>query len=67
MHVRIKEVPGNLIREIELPEDSTYETLLGELAVNPETVIILNEGKAVPFDETVVPGNINILKIALGG
>ncbi len=58
---------GPCEKQMEVPEDLTYDELLGLLSINQETVIVLNDGMAVPFDETVRPGNIVILKAISGG
>ncbi|MBP2029435.1 sulfur carrier protein [Methanohalophilus levihalophilus] len=67
MKIKTEEIPGNKIQEIEISEGSTYEDVLLNLEINPETVLLLNNGQAVPLDGTVAPGSIKILHVALGG
>ncbi len=54
-------------KQMDVPDNITYDVLLDILSINQETVIVLNDGMAVPLDETVTPGNIIILKAISGG
>lgn len=54
-------------REVEITEGSTYFDLLCELKVNPETVVIFNDGVPVAFDALVVPGEIRVMRVVSGG
>lgn len=67
MKIKTEEIPGNKVSELEISEGSTYETVLQNLGINPETVLLLNNGQSVPLDGTVAPGTIKILHVALGG
>ncbi len=53
--------------EITVEEDSTYFNLLNIFNINPETVIVLKDGKPVPIDEKVEEGEIKILRVISGG
>ncbi len=53
--------------EIAVEEDSTYLDLLNIFNINPETVLILKNGKPVPIDDRVEEGEIKILRVISGG
>ncbi|MFQ6062313.1 MAG: MoaD/ThiS family protein [Methanosarcinales archaeon] len=54
-------------KSIEIPDKITYEELLIKLNINPETVVVLKNGNPVPFDENVVSGDLEILRVVSGG
>jgi sulfur carrier protein len=54
-------------REIELRDGSNYYDLLGELKLNPETVVIFRDGVPVSFDAPVSAGRIDVLRVVSGG
>jgi len=58
------EEPG---RELEVSEGTNYEKILEILDLNQETVLILKEGQAVPFDGMATSGNLTIMCIASQG
>ncbi len=51
----------------EVPEGSDYESLIIDLGINPETVIVYRDQQVVPLDECVESGDIKILKVVHGG
>ena len=68
MQVRIKILAGDILEKtIEVEEGSTYSDILAELAINPETVVVMVEGRPVPIDDVVDSGRIDILRIVSGG
>lgn len=52
---------------VEIAENTTYEALLDTLKINQETVLVLNEGNAVPLDGTVTSDKLTILRVVTGG
>jgi sulfur carrier protein len=52
---------------VEIAENTTYEDLLDRLEINPETVLVLNGGNAVPLDGTISSEKLTILKVVTGG
>lgn len=52
---------------VEIAEDASYEDLLDKLKINQETVLVLNEGNAVPLDGTVSSDKLTILRVVTGG
>ncbi|MBU2617721.1 MAG: MoaD/ThiS family protein [Euryarchaeota archaeon] len=52
---------------IEVPEGSDHESLLIDLGINPETVIVYRDQQVVPLDECVESGEIKILRVVSGG
>jgi sulfur carrier protein len=68
LQVRIKILAGDILEKtIEVEEGSTYSDILAELAINPETVVLMVEGRPVPIDDVVDSGRIDILRIVSGG
>lgn len=59
---------GNISEQtVEVEDHSTYENLLEVLKINPETVLVLNEGKAVPLDGEISSARLTILRVVRGG
>ncbi|HID27086.1 MAG TPA: MoaD/ThiS family protein [Methanosarcinales archaeon] len=58
---------GISTKSISLSRKITYEELLIKLNINPETVVVLKNGNPVPFDEKVVSGDLEILRVVSGG
>jgi len=68
LQVRIKILAGGALEKtIEIEEGSTYSDILAELGINPETVVVMVEGRPVPIDDFVDSSQIDILKIVSGG
>jgi len=51
----------------EVPEDFTYEKLLGSLNINLEIVLVFRNGNPLPLDEKVTPDDVEILRVVSGG
>lgn len=68
MQVRIKILAGGALEKtIEVDDESTYSDILAELGINPETVVVMVEGRPVPIDDVVDSCRIDILRIVSGG
>jgi len=68
LQVRIKILAGGVLEKtIEVEEGSTYSDILAELRINPETAVMMVEGRPVPIDDVVDSGRIDILRIVSGG
>ena len=66
VHVTIQ--AGEISEQIvEIAENTTYEDLLDTLKINQETVLVLNEGNAVPLDGAVTSDKLTILRVVTGG
>ena len=52
---------------VEIADNTTYEDLLDTLKINQETVLVLNEGNAVPLDGAVTSDKLTILRVVTGG
>ncbi|AKB36210.1 Ubiquitin-like small archaeal modifier protein SAMP2 [Methanosarcina siciliae C2J] len=66
LHVTIQ--AGEISEQtVEVAESATYEDLLDKLNINQETVLVLNEGNAVPLDGAVNSDRLTILKVVTGG
>lgn len=68
MQVGIKILAGGVLEKtIEVEEGSTYSEILAELGINPETVVVMVDGRPVPIDDIVDSSRIDILRIVSGG
>ncbi len=68
MQVRIKILAGGVLEKtIEVEERSAYSDILAKLGINPETVVVMVDGRPVPIDDIVDSSRIDILKIVSGG
>jgi sulfur carrier protein len=66
--VRVTIQAGEISEQtVEIAESSTYEDLLDTLKINQETVLVLNEGNAVPLDGAVTSDKLTILRVVTGG
>ncbi|MCX8206966.1 MAG: MoaD/ThiS family protein [Methanothrix sp.] len=54
-------------RRIMLREGTSYYDLLDLLGINPETVVITRDGVPVPFNDVVLPGEIEIIRVVSAG
>jgi sulfur carrier protein len=54
-------------RKLVLPEGTTYYGLLDLLGINPETVVITRDGVPVPFNDSALPGEIEIIRVVSAG
>ncbi len=63
--IKVTIIPGeNIYAEVQ--EGSDYESLLINLGINPETVIVYRDHQVVPLDDCVESGDIKILKVVQG-
>jgi sulfur carrier protein len=68
LQVRIKILAGGVLEKtVEVEEGSTYSNILAELGINPETVVVIINGRPVPIDDVVDSCRIEVLKIVSGG
>jgi sulfur carrier protein len=68
LQVRIKILAGGVLEKtIEVEEGTAYSDILAELGINPETVVVMVDGRPVPVDDIVDSSRIDILKIVSGG
>jgi len=68
LQVRIKILAGGVLEKtIEVEQGRTYSDILAKLEINPETVVVMVDGRPVPIDDVVDSGRIDILKIVSGG
>jgi sulfur carrier protein len=54
-------------RQLVLPEGTSYYEILDLLGINPETVAITRDGVPVPFNDLVLPGEIEIIRVVSAG
>jgi sulfur carrier protein len=68
LQVRMKILAGGVLEKtIEVEDGSTYSDILAELGINPETVVVMVDGRPIPIDDVVDSSRIDILKIVSGG
>ena len=68
MKVTVKLFMGEVsVRDVELPEGSTYFDLLSFLKVNPETVVVFRDGVPVAFDAPVGGPRVEVMRVVSGG
>ncbi len=69
MKVKIKFLGGfeKDREEIEIEEGKKYYDLLKKLGINPETVVVVKDGKPVPVDDSVEEGEIIVMRVISGG
>lgn len=68
MNIAVKVLAGGMTEcSIDLEEGSTYSDVLANLKINPETVIVMVEGRPVPVDEVVSTHHLEILRVVSGG
>ena len=68
MKIRVKVLAGGVSeKSIDVEQGSTYYDVLACLKINPETVIIMVDGRPVPMDEMVSADYLEILRVVSGG
>lgn len=54
--------------DVDVPDDATYNAVLSYLEINPETVIVMENGIPVANDEIIqADAEITVLRIVSGG
>jgi len=69
MKIRLKFV-GSFDRdfeEVEVEKGKRYFDLLSMLKINPETVVIVKDGKPIPVDDFVEEGEVVVMRVISGG
>lgn len=54
-------------RDVDVDEGSNYYSLLADLNINPETVVVFKDGVPVAFDARVEPGHVDVMRVVSGG
>jgi sulfur carrier protein ThiS len=68
MKIRVKLQRTNETKQVEIDSESKVLDLLSELDVKPDTVIVMNNGKPMPVDDTLVDGQeVVIVQVSSGG
>ncbi|ADB57106.1 MoaD/ThiS family protein [Archaeoglobus profundus] len=69
MKVKIKFLGGfdKTEEEVEVEKGKRYSDLLKMLGINPETVVVVRNGKPVPVDDFVEEGEIVVMRVISGG
>ncbi len=69
MKVKIKFLGGfdKNEEEVEIEKGKKYTDLLKSLGINPETVVVVKDGKPVPIDDFVEEGEIVVMRVISGG
>jgi sulfur carrier protein len=68
LKIAVKVLAGGVTESsIDIKEGSTYSDVLANLKINPETVIVMVDGRPVPVDEMVSIPHLEILRVVSGG
>ncbi len=69
MRVKIRFLGGfeKDFEEVEVEKGMRYHDLLKRLGINPETVVVVKDGKPVPVDDFVEEGEITVMRVISGG
>ena len=68
MNLKVTQGSSNEKMDVTLPSDSTGFSLLEELDLNPDEVILLKDGSPIPIDEPLHEGDVlKILVVVSGG
>ncbi len=54
-------------RSVELDENATGEDLLKVLNFSPDAVLIIVDGRPIPYKEKIKGGKVRIIQVASGG
>ncbi len=53
--------------ELEVEGGTTYEKILEDIGINPETVVVVRDKVPIPMDEEVKSGEIKLIRVISGG
>jgi len=53
--------------ELEVERGTTYEKILEDIGINPETVVVVKDKVPIPMDEEVKSGEIKLIRVISGG
>jgi len=53
--------------EVEIDDGATYERLLDEIGENPETAVVVVDGRPVPEDAQVDADEVEVMRTVSGG
>ncbi len=69
MKIKVKFVGGfeREREEVEIEKGKRYFDLLLMLNINPETVVVVKDGKPIPVDDFVEEGEITVMRVISGG
>jgi sulfur carrier protein ThiS len=68
MKIRIKILPDNSTKEIDLSPGSSVSEVLKKIQLRPDTVIVLKGNTPIPIDDTLnQEEELHVLKVASGG
>jgi len=52
---------------IDVEKGQRYSDILESLNINPETVVLVRDGKPIPTDDFVAGGEVKVLRVVSGG
>lgn len=68
MKVKVNLLRSNETKEIQINAASTIETILKNLNIKPDTVIVMENKKPLPIDDKLKDGQeISIMQVSSGG
>jgi len=69
MKIKIKFLGGfeKNEEEVEFKKGERYSDILSRIGINPETVVVVKDGKPVPTDDFAEEGEIIVMRVISGG
>ena len=68
MKIKVKISRTNEIKEVNLENGASVQSLLKKINLKPDTIIVLNNNKPIPIDDELINGDeLTILQVSSGG
>ena len=68
MKIKVKISRTNEIKEVNLDNGASVQSLLKKINLKPDTIIVLNNNKLIPIDDELTNGEeLTILQVSSGG
>ena len=68
MKIKVKISRTNEIKEVNLENGASVQSLLKKINLKPDTIIVLNNNKPIPIDDELIKGDeLTILQVSSGG
>jgi len=68
LKIKVKISRTNEIKEVNLENGASVQSLLKKINLKPDTIIVLNNNKPIPIDDELINGDeLTILQVSSGG
>jgi len=68
LKIKVKISRTNEIKEVNLDNGASVQSLLKKINLKPDTIIVLNNNKPIPIDDELTNGEeLTILQVSSGG